>query len=133
MAEALKCRGFATVIAEFPSHARVLDLTATRRLTLAAQEGMGFGIILRHTGTIEPNAATTRWFVSTPSRAGKFGGIGPARFHLDLVKNRFVLAANGKSSGIPMSVNLPSRRYPGSLARTFADRSHRTPALAKAS
>ena len=133
MGEALKCRGFSTVIAEFPSHARVLDLTATRRLTLAAQEGMGLGIILRHTGTIEPNAATTRWFVSSaPSCADKFGGIGPARFHLDLVKNRFGPCGQWQVEWHPHERKFAVPALPGSLARTLTDRSHRTPAFAQA-
>ena len=90
MNEALKCRGFCAVIAEFPAHTRALDLTCTRRLALAAQEGLGFGLILRHAATIEPNAATTRWLVSArPSRSSPFGGLGAPHMHLDLVKNRF--------------------------------------------
>jgi len=90
MNEALKCRGFSAVIAEFPAHTRVLDLTCTRRLALAAQEGLGFGLILRHATAIEPNAATTRWLVSaSPSRSNPFGGLGVPHMHLDLVKNRF--------------------------------------------
>jgi len=89
MNEALRCRGFSTVIAEFPAHARVLDLTTTRRLTLAAQEGLGFGLILRHAVTVEPNATTTRWLVSArQSRTDGFGGVGAPALHLDLVKNR---------------------------------------------
>jgi protein ImuA len=90
MNEALKCRGFSAVIAEFPAHTRALDLTCTRRLALAAQEGLGFGLILRHAATIEPNAATTRWLISArPSRGSPFGGLGTPHMHLDLVKNRF--------------------------------------------
>lgn len=89
MNEALKCRGFSAVIAEFPAHTRVLDLTCTRRLVLSAQEGLGFGLILRHAATIEPNAAATRWLATArPSRSGPFGGIGAPGVHLDLVKNR---------------------------------------------
>ena len=133
MGEALKCKGFSTVIAEFPAHVRALDLTATRRLTLAAQEGMGFGLILRHTGTIEPNAATTRWFVSAaPSRADKFGGLGPARFHLDLVKNRFGPCGQWQVEWHSHERKFAVPALPGSLARTFADRSDRTPAFAQA-
>jgi protein ImuA len=133
MGEALKCRGFAAVIAEFPAHARVLDLTATRRLVLAAQEGMGFGLILRHSGAIEPNAATTRWLVSSaPSRADHYGGIGKPSFRLDLVKNRFGPSAEWTVMWHPHERKFSVPALSGGLARTFADRPDRTPALAKA-
>lgn len=132
MGEALKCRGFSAVIGEFPSNTRVLDLTSTRRLTLAAQEGLGFGLILRHGATIEPNAATTRWIVSSaPSRSDSFGGIGQPAFSLDLVKNRFGPSgqwqvewqSHERTFAVPVS---------SGLARTFADRPHRTRMFAKA-
>jgi protein ImuA len=131
MGEALKCRGFATVIAEFPAQARVLDLTMTRRLALAAQEGGGLGLILRHANVVEPNAATTRWSIAAaPSTPDEFGGLGPACFHLDLVKNRFGQCgqwrvewhSHDRTFAIPVS-----RR----LVRPFADRSDRTRALAQ--
>jgi protein ImuA len=132
MGEALKCRGFAAVIAEFPAATRVLDLTMTRRLALAAQEGMGLGLILRQTGAIEPNAAATRWRVSSaPSTPDEFGGLGPASFHLDLVKNRFGQSGQWRvewqSHERTFAVPPLSRR----LARPFADRSDRTRPLAQ--
>ena len=74
MNEALKCRAFSSVIAEFPAHTRVLDLTSTRRLALAAQEGLGLGLILRHAATIEPNAATTRWLATSGWRGWRTTG-----------------------------------------------------------
>jgi protein ImuA len=131
MGEALKCRGFAAVIAEFPPATRVLDLTMTRRLALAAQEGGGIGLILRHASGIEPNAATTRWRISSaPSTPDAFGGLGHPTFQLDLVKNRFGQCgqwrvewlSHERTFAIPLS-----RR----LARPFADRSDRTHALAQ--
>ena len=132
MGEALKCRGFSAVIAEFPAATRVLDLTMTRRLALAAQEGGGLGLILRHGRDIEPNAATTRWLVSSaPSTPDQFGGLGLPTFTLDLVKNRFGQCgqwrvewqSHERTFATPLS-----RR----LARPFADRSDRTRALAEA-
>ena len=42
--EALKSRGVAIVIAELPEAGEVADLTATRRLTLAARAGGGLGL-----------------------------------------------------------------------------------------
>jgi protein ImuA len=62
MEEALKCRGIASVIAELPDDSA--DLIATRRLSLAARDHDGLGLMLRH------------------------GGIGMTAFQLSLVKNR---------------------------------------------
>lgn len=90
LAEALKCRAFAAVIGEFPPNAAALDLTASRRLVLAAQSGDGFGLLLRHSHIVDANAATTRWQIAArPSRSDEFGGIGMPVFALELLKNRF--------------------------------------------
>ena len=43
--EALKSRGVAIVLAELPEDGAVADLTATRRLTLAARAGGGLGLL----------------------------------------------------------------------------------------
>ena len=132
MGEALKCRGFAAVIAEFPSSTRVLDLTMTRRLALAAQEGLGFGLILRHSGGIEPNAATTRWLVSSaPSVPDSFGGIGAPSFHLDLVKNRFGPCAQWRVEWQSHECTFAIPSLSRGLARASADRPHRTQSIAK--
>src|SRR5437588_8726420 len=45
MEEALKCRALAIVVAEINGE---VDLTATRRLSLAAREGGALGLLLRH-------------------------------------------------------------------------------------
>lgn len=132
MGEALKCRGFSAVIAEFPANVRVLDLTMTRRLALAAQESLGLGLILRHAGGIEPNAATTRWLVSSaPSRSDAFGGLGRPAFHLDLVKNRFGQSGQWRVEWQSYERTFAIPSLPRSLARPFADRSDRTRALAQ--
>src|SRR5215210_195707 len=60
MEEALKCRALATVIAEINGE---IDLTATRRLSLAAREGGALGLLLRHKPSCSPSAARTRWEV----------------------------------------------------------------------
>ena len=54
MEEALKCRALSCVIAEVTQDA---DLTATRRLSLAAREGGALGLLLRHKATPAPSAA----------------------------------------------------------------------------
>lgn len=132
MSEALKCRGFAAVIAEFPPATRVLDLTMTRRLALAAQEGGGLGLILRHASDIEPNAATTRWQIaSAPSTPDIFGGLGHPTFQLDLVKNRFGQCGQWRVEWQSHERTFAIPPLSSRLARPFADRSDRTWQLAK--
>lgn len=86
MEEALKCRALSTVVAEINGE---IDLTATRRLTLAAREGGALGVLLRHKPSDAPSAARTRWEVSAaPSAPDEFGGLGPTAFRLSLLRNR---------------------------------------------
>jgi protein ImuA len=87
MEEALKCRALASVIAELPDDAA--DLTATRRLSLAARTHDGIGLLLRHRSTSMPSAAMTRWEVAAAAGArDAYGGIGTTSFLLSLMKNR---------------------------------------------
>ena len=86
MEEALKCRALATVVAELTDDA---DLTATRRLSLAARDGGALGLLLRHKPSDAPSAARTRWQVApAPSRPDEFGGLGRTAFSLSLTRNR---------------------------------------------
>jgi protein ImuA len=89
MEEALESRALGLVIAELTEEGSAADLIATRRLTLAAREGGGLGLLLRHRSSPAPSAAMTRWEISaSPSRPDVFGGFGPVAFALSLVKNR---------------------------------------------
>ena len=84
--EALKCRALSAVVIELSGEA---DLTATRRLILAAREGGALGLLLRHKLGDAPSAAFTRWQVAAaPSVPDEFGGLGPTTFHLSLTRNR---------------------------------------------
>jgi protein ImuA len=86
MEEALKCRALSAVVAELNGEA---DLTATRRLTLAAREGGALGLLLRHKLSDAPSAAFTRWQIAAaPSVPDELGGLGPTAFHLSLTRNR---------------------------------------------
>jgi protein ImuA len=89
MEEALRCRALKSVIAELGDDTVADDLTATRRLMLAAREGSCPGFFLRYRSTEAPSAAATRWMVSAaPSRPDFYGGLGRTRFELSLRKNR---------------------------------------------
>jgi len=84
--EALKCRALSTVVAELNGET---DLTATRRLGLAAREGGALGILLHHKVSDAPSAAFTRWQIaSCQSVPDEFGGLGCTAFHLSLTRNR---------------------------------------------
>ena len=86
MEEALKCRALATVVTELPEPP---DLTATRRLLLAAREGGALGLLLCHKPSDAPSAARTRWRVApAPSQPDEFGGLGRTAFSLTLTRNR---------------------------------------------
>jgi protein ImuA len=87
MEEALKCRAVGAVVAEFAGEEA--DLTAMRRLALAAREGGGLGLILHQDCPCQPSTAMTRWEVASARGArDPFGGLGSTTFALSLVKNR---------------------------------------------
>jgi protein ImuA len=86
--EALKCRAIAAVLAELPETGAAADLTATRRLSLAARGG-GLGLLLRHRPSPSPSAAMSRWEIAAaPGTPDRFGGLGRTAFELSLIRNR---------------------------------------------
>jgi protein ImuA len=85
--EALKCRALSVAIAEL--HGEAADLTATRRLILAAREGGVLGLLLRPKPSEAPSAAATRWqAAAAPSEPDELGGLGRTAFTLSLTRNR---------------------------------------------
>jgi protein ImuA len=87
--EGLKCPALAAVLAELPEAGAAADLTATRRLLLAAQTGGGLGLLLRHRPCTLGSGAMTRWQVAAAlSRPDRFGGLGGTSFDLALQRNR---------------------------------------------
>ncbi|HET7681796.1 MAG TPA: hypothetical protein VFK79_16875 [Xanthobacteraceae bacterium] len=89
MEEGLKSRVLSAIVAELTDEGAAADLTATRRLTLAAREVGGLGLLLRHRLSPEPSAAATRWEITAaPSQPDAFDGLGRTAFILSLLKNR---------------------------------------------
>lgn len=91
MEDALRHPGLAAVVGE----ARKASLTATRRLQLAAEGGTTLALILRrHANRAEdpfaqPSAAVTRWRIGpAPSAPLPVAGVGRARWHVELVRQR---------------------------------------------
>jgi protein ImuA len=89
MEEALRCRAIAAVVAEFAREKNTLDLTMLRRLALAAGEGGGLGLLLRHYACPLPSPAMTRSEIAAaPGARDAFGGLGRPAVVLSLVRNR---------------------------------------------
>ena len=63
MEEALRCPALGAAVLMADS-GQGLDLTATRRLHLAAEAGGVFGLLLRPDGTAGASAARTRWHIA---------------------------------------------------------------------
>lgn len=87
--EALRCPGLGAVIVEGRGAMRELDLTASRRLTLAAERSGVPLLLLRIDAAPVSSAARTRWQVAAaPSRA--LAGDAPARpcFDVTLLRQR---------------------------------------------
>jgi protein ImuA len=76
--------------------ARGFDLTATRRLTLFAEQSGVTAILLRPADPDAPSAATTRWRIAAaPSRLMEADAPGHPAFTVDLVRQRAGPPASG--------------------------------------
>jgi protein ImuA len=83
----LKARS--TVIGEMAEEGKAADLTATRRLSLAAQKSTGLALLFRHRTQVSPSASATRWEVAGAlGRCDGMNGLSPTDFRLTLLKNR---------------------------------------------
>lgn len=87
--EGARCAALAAVIVEMRGEARAYDLTASRRLVLAAR-GSGVPVfLLRSAAAVVASAAETRWRMRTaPSRALAANAPGYPAFHLTLLRTR---------------------------------------------
>ena len=88
-ADALRCGALAAVILESWGTMRALDLTASRRLVLAAEKSGVPLLLLRIDATPSPSAARTRWQVAAaPSQALPGDAPGQPAFDLTLLRQR---------------------------------------------
>ncbi|MBS0480540.1 MAG: hypothetical protein JSR79_14730 [Proteobacteria bacterium] len=91
--DAARCAGVGTVLVECWGNPRVLDLTATRRLMLAAEASGVTVFLLRMAAAEGPSVADTRWRVaaapSTPLADGTSEGApGHPAFEIELLRHR---------------------------------------------
>jgi protein ImuA len=87
--EGARCEALGAVVIEPWGNPKVLDLTATRRLTLAAEESGVPIFLLRLCARAEPSAATTRWQVGAlASRPLEANAPGMPAFDITLLRQR---------------------------------------------
>ena len=88
-ADAAACGGLGAVIVECWGKFPALDLTASRRLVLAAEQSGVTVILLRIDANPVASAADTRWAVqAAPSVALEADAPGPALFDIELLRRR---------------------------------------------
>jgi protein ImuA len=84
----LACSHVGCLLLEMEGNPRTLDLTASRRLNLAA-EASGVGLmLLREGGQQEPSAAHTRWLARSAPSHPDDDDWGAPRFDVELVRHR---------------------------------------------
>ena len=88
-ADAARCPGLGALIVECRGRCPALDLTASRRLSLAAEQSGVTLLLLRLGAEPVPSAAETRWAIrAAPSRALEANAPGPPQFEIELLRRR---------------------------------------------
>ncbi len=88
-ADGIRSKAAAAVILEAQGNARLIDLTSTRRLALAAAEAGVLALLVRGDAVPMPSAASTRWQVkSAPSVPLPGNAPGFATFDISLLRHR---------------------------------------------
>lgn len=86
--DAARCAGAGAIVVECPGAPRALDLTASRRLALAAERS-GAVVLLVRDAEPAPSAAETRWSVAAaPSAALAADAPGRPALELELLRRR---------------------------------------------
>lgn len=87
--DAIGCAGLGTLILEIGGKARLLDLTATRRLALGAARSGVMALLIRSEAQPVPSAATTRWQVAAaPSQPLAANAPGHPCLAVSLLRHR---------------------------------------------
>ncbi len=122
--DALANKGVGAVILEPWGDAKIFDLVASRRLTLAAQQHGKAAIVLRFCADPSPSAAETRWSVRAAASDLDDDDWGRPRFEAALVRNR-----HGNTGCWTMEWDCNDglfKAHPGALAAASADRQAET-------
>ena len=86
--DALSCAALGAVVIEIPGKPKILDLVASRRLTLACAQKTVTAFLLRFGAEPEASTAETRWLVCGASSPAQEENWGHPVFEAGLVRNR---------------------------------------------
>jgi protein ImuA len=86
--DALTCAELGAVAIELAREPKVLDLTASRRLTLAAAQKNVTAVLLRFAAAPDASSAETRWRIRGHASSYKQEDWGQPVFEAELVRNR---------------------------------------------
>lgn len=86
--EALACGAVGAVVIEARGEAAAFDLTASRRLALAAERAGATALLLRAGAELVPSAARTRWLVKAAPSIGASRELGQPVVEAELVRSR---------------------------------------------
>ena len=86
--DALSCAALGAVVIELPGKPKVLDLMASRRLTLACAQKMVTAFLLRFGAQPDASTAETRWLIRAKASPAKEENWGYPIFETSLVRNR---------------------------------------------
>lgn len=132
-AEIVGCAAVGAVVIEPWGKAPALDLTASRRLALAAARSGVLALVLRAGADPSPSAATTRWRVgAAPSAPLAANAPGPPAFDISLLRHRSGIAgfdarvewdrdARCFRDADRKAAPLPGRVFTPAAVRTLAD------------
>jgi protein ImuA len=132
-ADALACDAIGAVVLEVWGEARQIDLTASRKLTLAAQASGVTTLVLRMAAEPQPSTAETRWIVRaahSPPPSSAWSAWGVPLFDAQLVRNR-----HGPVGRWIMEWKCDEclfakpATYPQPVAAAPADRPHQAPSI----
>ena len=109
--DALSCAALGAVVIEIPGSPKILDLVASRRLTLAASQKSVTAFLLRFSAQPDASTAETRWLVRGAASQTQNEDWGYPTFEVDLVRNR-----HGKTGHWFMEWNCDGRIFQSSTA-----------------
>jgi protein ImuA len=86
--DALSCAALGAIVIEIPGRPKILDLRASRRLTLASAQKTVTAFLLRFNAEPEASTAETRWLVRAGVSPPQAENWGHPVFEAGLVRNR---------------------------------------------